>query len=361
MILPATDVLVAHYPPDQVEVLEKARFLIQNKSERDQRAQMRRVIDRLWPTESDRIQNTHWFTTKEGGIAPFRWNRAQRALYRIFQDLDAAREPIRIVIVKARQMGISLFLQSLFYDRVARSAGTSSVTINYDTDVTAELFRKAKLIHDQNWGALDTRRSSTMTIEFAAPHHGKFHTKTAGSVGSGRSLTAQLVHCSEPPLWADMERTMMGITSVVPLKRGTAIVVESTAAGAFGPFYDMWNAAVDRTSRFVPFFAPWFWDDGYFLPFADQAQEQHFARMMPDRDRRLMQRFGLTLPQMHWRRYKIDTEFAGVEARFHQENPCTADEAFLTSGSPVFDQEWLADMRASAREPLWTGDFVLTN
>lgn len=360
-VLAPTEILLKVYEPEIVEILERVRHLVREKSQQDQRDAYRALIDKLWPNEEERIQNTHWITTKEHGLRLMRWNKTQRELYRLIRDIELDGSPVRIVIVKARQLGVSAFIQSFFYDRVNYRPNTASMTVNYEEKVTEELFQKAKLIHDMNIGARPTTRSSTGTIQFRAPHNGTFHTLTAGSKGAARSLTFQYLHASEVPLWPDPEGSFYGMGQSVPLRPNTTIIAESTARGAHGMFYDLWNDACDRKVAYRPFFAPWTWDDNYSLPFQNEAARKDFLRRMSPTDARYQKRYNVTDEQMHWRSQKIATELLGNENMFRQEFPITADEAFLTSGAPVFDPEWIQHLRDSTSTPLWTGDVVLAN
>lgn len=360
-MIPPLDILLQVYDTETVEALEKLRHHTVQMKPQQAKAVLRRFVDKRWPTEAQRINNTHWITVKSGGMGLMRWNRAQRELYKLILELEAAGEPGRIIIVKARQLGISAFMQSLQYDRVSYHPGTNSMTVNYEDKVTEELFRKAKMIHDSHMGALPTTRNPLDTIQFAPPHNGAFFTSTARSVGSGRSMTYQSLHCSELPLWNDPDGTLYGLSQSCPLKPGTLIVIESTARGAFGMFYDLWNAAVERTSNYVPFFAPWHWDEEYTLAFVNEAARRAFKRSLTPKDKRYQETHGLTDEQMNWRAYKTKSDLFGDEAMFRQEFPITADEAFLTSGSPAFDPEWVQDLRMSVRPPLWTGDPIYTS
>jgi hypothetical protein len=53
----------------------------------------------------------------------------------------------------------------------------------------------------------------------------------------------------------------------------------------------------------------------------------------------LQERFGLTSEQLHWRRWRIDQPDIGGDLRkFHQEFPAYPEQAFISTGSHVFDQ-----------------------
>ena len=59
----------------------------------------------------------------------------------------------------------------------------------------------------------------------------------------------------------------------------------------------------------------------------------------------LISEFNLTLEQLYWRRLKVAE---GGPRKFQQEYPAVADEAFLVSGSNVFDPAVVRDMESLA-------------
>jgi hypothetical protein len=75
-------------------------------------------------------------------------------------------------------------------------------------------------------------------------------------------------------------------------------------------------------------------------------------------ERELMERYALTEGQLAWRRWCIANNCGGDANMFRQEYPSNADEAFLHSGTGVFDNEQVILRRETAPEPIKRGDFV---
>lgn len=119
--------------------------------------------------------------------------------------------------------------------------------------------------------------------------------------------------------------------------------MESTANGMSGVFYNQWKAAVEGTSGYIPFFSPWFDSDEY-----REVVPAHFERTFEEED--LVKLHGLDNAQLMFRRRKIAQN--GREA-FFQEYPSTADEAFISSGRPVFNPDQIHRMISEAKEPLY--------
>jgi hypothetical protein len=353
------DLEVIGYDPHEIKVLCEAAKQLNPVADPAKRCEYgRRVLRALWPDELEFLSKQHWIATKTPGVKVLlRPNYAQRRFYS--DVIEVCREeklPIRGIILKARQLGFSTFIQSWQYEQCDRADLRLTMTVSYDDDSTKELFGKAKLIHDNLWFPRTAKRASKGVMEF--DNRSAFYARTAGNTRVGRSLTLHHVHCSEIPTWDDAEEALTSLTSCVPLSPDSSMFYESTAKGAYGPFYEAWTAADEGNSEFIPFFAPWFWDPNYVLPFPDDDRRKRFGREMLAKDRRYMERHKLSLEQMRWRDAKIK-EFQGSVRRFQQEFPAEPMEAFLTTGSPAFDPEKVAELASNAVGPLWSGDAIL--
>ena len=72
--------------------------------------------------------------TKESKIVPFTLNSAQRRLYALMEKLRSEGKPIRIIILKSRQMGFSTLTEALIYYRTA-----TRKNVNYIVQTTVNL------------------------------------------------------------------------------------------------------------------------------------------------------------------------------------------------------------------------------
>jgi hypothetical protein len=359
-MIPPRENLDGYYTQKELEVLDVFRPILTKMKPAEQLPAGRQLLRKLWPDELEYIEKTHWIATKEPGvIKQLRLNYAQKRFYKeVIQRCREDGVPIRAVVLKARQLGFSTFIQSWQFEQCDRENNRRALTVSYDEPTTEEMFQKSLFIRRNQWFPRQTHRERTSTIEFA-DNNSIFYTQTAGNVSAGRSLTVHNLHCSEVPMWENPGETLTGLLQAVPVRPDTSIFFESTARGRRGEFYDAWQKAVSGDSPWVPFFAPWFWDPEYSLGFTSPDQRNAFGRTLDLVERRLIERHNLSLEQLHWRRYKIKGELQGVEAKFRQEFPSSADEAFLTSGSPVFDQDKVADLERNVTPPLWTGDINL--
>jgi len=351
----------------ELEVLDQFRPIISGLSEEDRGEIGRALCRKLWPDEDQYMQKLHLIIAGKnagggsdvGMVKQLRFNYAQQRFYKdVIVRCRSENRPVRGVVLKARQLGFSTFIQSWQYEQCDRERHHFAMTVSYDQASTEELFQKAFFIHSNVWFPRETSRKSLDTLEFAG-HGSTFFARTAGNVSLGRGLTLHHVHCSEMPMWSGADEALTGLLQAVPVRNDTSILYESTAKGRTGEFYDAWNAAERGSSDFVPFFAPWFWDDNYRLDFATDDHARKFGRSLTPVEITLKDEHKLALEQLHWRRYKIRSEMSGSEARFRQEFPSNPSEAFLTTGSPVFDAEAIHQLERGSREPIWVGSITL--
>ena len=313
----------------------------------------------LWPDEISFLAKTIWITRKKGPPCLLVPNDAQRRFYReVVQFCENEGRPVRGIILKARQLGFSTFIQALHYVKCVLNQHRFALTVSYDVPSTVELFAKASFAHGRMWFPLPTQFHSTKKIEFKEPFGSKFHAITSGNENIGRSYTFHHVHCSEIPMWQDAETTLAGLGEAIPSGLDTTVFWESTARGLGNIFYEAWKDAESGSSDFIPFFAPWFEDPTYSTEFPSDDHLNRFMRSLSVEDRKFQEAYQLTPQQMQWRDLKIRSPNM-TRALFKQEYPSCAEEAFLTSGAPVFDPETIVDMLQHTKDPVRRCDIVL--
>lgn len=283
---------------------------------------------------------------KEGHIIPLTLNEPQMKLYRALAQQDKAGKPMRAIVLKARQMGFSTLTEAIIFKRTATKRGVRSGIVAHKDESTANLFNMSKLIYNNLPDELRPERKASNAYELVFDNRegtglgSSIRAMTAGGQGIGRSDTFQNLHLSEFAFWpGDKKLTLAGIMQAVPAGAGTMVVIESTANG-FDEFKAMWDRAVAGESDFVPVFCGW-WElagyrrlyDGFDLTDAEQAMQA---------------RYGLDCEQLAWRRWCIDNMCGGDEQLFRQEYPACPEEAFLSTGECVFDQDAVSARLASA-------------
>lgn len=311
------------------------------------------------------IEKNLYIRTKDSRIVPLKLNPAQIRLYKALQAQHRAKKPMRVIILKARQLGFSTLAEALIFQRTATKRNVNSLIVAHREDSTANLFKMSKLFFEQLPDELRPMHKSSNARElvFENPERdpqkkaadpglmSRIRCNTAGGAGIGRSDTIHNVHASEFAFWSgDKTATWIGIMQAVPATPDTMVIVESTANG-FDEFHRMWEAAVRGESDFEPLFFPWFENPAYRRKAAPKT-------VWTAEEQALREQYGLDDEQLSWRRWCIRNNCAGDERIFRQEYPSCPDEAFLTTGQSVFDNEKAAARRRSAVQPAARGEFV---
>jgi hypothetical protein len=346
------------YTPAEIDYLEEIRTDLLRIPENLRDDQGRQLIRHLWQDPLTYIRKTHFIKTKKPGrVVLFKPNYVQQKLYDAMQVPAKKNRPVLVVILKARQLGCSTFIQSLFHEWMDREPTRSALTISYSSESTVELFQKTLFVRRNQWFPRRAIRDRGKILEL--DNDSTFFAKTAGTDSVGRGDTFHYLHCSEIPMWPDADEAFTSAMQCVPSEPATCIILESTARGAVGPFYDEWSKSEDGRSDFIPFFAPWFWDPDYTRPFPSKSYEGEFAASLNLEERRLAERHGVTNEQLHWRRWAIANRCQGSVNKFKQEYPSTAQEAFLTTGSPVFDAVAVNELQHNCVPAIWHGGITL--
>jgi hypothetical protein len=279
--------------------------------------------------------------TKQGKIAPLVLNRVQtRFMAKVIEQL-AKTGKVRMVVLKARQQGLSTVITALQYWWVSQRKAQKGLVMAHEGDSTTTLFDMYKRIHDNAPDIVrpSTKYSSRSELVFDKLDSA-FRVATAGGRGVARGEMLTFAHLSEVAFWppAFANNNFNGLVQAIPEEDGTFIFLESTAQGVTGKFYEMYQGAVRRDhlwNGYEVFFSAWFESDEYREPapadFVRTPEEEDLVLQFSDN--------GLTSnDQLYWRRKKVATN--GIDL-FKQEYPATPEEAFLSTGRPIFNTESL--------------------
>ena len=281
--------------------------------------------------------------TKEGKIAPLELNPAQQILQKAVDDQMRTEGKVRIIILKARQQGLSTHVGGYLYFSVSQRPASKAMVITHHADSTRALFDMTKRYHEHCPDILKphTKYSSRREMNFDVLDS-SFVVATAGGESIGRGETLTHVHASELAFWQKSTAldNWNGLTQAVPNTKGTAVFVESTANGVNGIFYDLWRGAVDGSNGYVPVFIPWFTDPDY-----RESVPGNFERTPEEEE--IADKYSLDNEQLMFRRKKIAQNGHDL---FRQEYPSEPDEAFLTTGRPVFNPDQLQDALDDTQE-----------
>jgi len=265
----------------------------------------------------------------------------QQKLLEIFFRQRSADKPIRIIILKARQLGISsLIAVILTTEMFMRDELRCCVAAHEKTRVAEYLYayylnflhylpEPMKLLaakKNEMGGHRLLKTRSHIACDFEAQIRGR---------------AMDYLHLSEAAYYKDLPTFMGAVDATLALSPGTGIFMESTARGYDDDFHRRWQSAELGEDIFEPLFLAWYLHPDYQEPFANIDErgkfEDSIEKGMHDRwgnEWELHQNPDITLENLKWRRNKLT---AITLDDFYREYPSTPEEAFEYTDTNVFD------------------------
>jgi hypothetical protein len=308
--------------------------------------------------------NHLFIQTKKGDLVPFELNKSQRLRQKMLDEMDEANIPIRVWEAKARQAGCSTHIQGWMFHRCITKRDEVALIAAHADHSVHSIFTKAKMFLDNLPVKLQplTKYNNRAELDFRAPTgasglRSRLSVMTAKSAEDARGTTARLAHFSEVAFYKQPERYFLATLQSMPDEPGTFAYAESTCNGSGDFHHTMYLSAKVWQEELYPwmclkkkypgnpdsdwyaYFTPWFIVDEYKKPL--NCSEEEFVASLDGAEKELLEKFGewVTLENLSWRRSTISSKCGGSIGRFHQEYPSTDEEAFSSSGSPVFDRD----------------------
>lgn len=333
-----------------------------------------------------------WIHNKDAGSdVLFRLRYPQRILVSRFEDKRKAGLPIRLILLKARQWGGSTTTQLyMAWLQFLHKRGLNSLIIAHQgsaSDEIKDMFDTmikgypVELLHDMGEPYNENepkmvgvgKSGSTSRVP---QRNCKIKIGTAERPDGCRGGAYSLVHLSEVGIWKrtdgkSPEDIVRSACSGILLRPLTMIVMESTANGTGNFFHTEYSAAVDphTPSQFEALFIAWFQIEQYSLPFDSGEALRDFAKWLYDNrenDNVLSSREecgkylwwlwekGASLEAINW--YIKERSGKSDHAIMASEFPSDDIEAFVHSGTMVFDKYQVEEFEKACRPPRYIGD-----
>ncbi|MDJ0894812.1 MAG: hypothetical protein QNJ92_06690 [Alphaproteobacteria bacterium] len=281
--------------------------------------------------------------TKDKKVAPLLLNEYQQILHETAERQLRETGRVRIIVPKARQGGVSTYVQGRAYHKTTHTKGMRAFILTHSDQATQNIFGMAKRF-DENCPAPvrpQVSASNANELHFGLIDSG-YKVATAKAAGVGRSDTIQFFHGSEVAFWPNAEEHATGALQAVPDGDGTEIWLESTGNGMGNYFYRMCQAALKGESEYEIVFLPWF----LLVEYAKDVPDD----WRPSDDWILYgNAFDLSREQLYWA-FTKSRELAIADklptdkpcSRFLQEYPRTLEEAFQLRQTDSFISSDLA-------------------
>lgn len=304
---------------------------------------------------------------EKGVVRRFSFRVAQRLLFDIICELESSGASIEIMILKARQLGMSTLTELLVAHRIIFSYGATAVIGSADQSKTSEMSNMLLLCYDMLpcWlrptptSRVESDRGKLMFGQLASGvrfQHG------AQKLGIATGSTPTIYHLSEVALYTDHLKLIdEGLWKAVHASPRVLGILESTGRSNQGWWAKTWyySKAHWPSSRMCPVFLPWFCGVEIYPMEADRRSHPIPLGWRPDRDTRahvakshlyvrsnplLARHLGAdySMPpdqQWYWEWNHQEAKYKGGEGSFLQEMAGDDEEALQRSIESVFGHE----------------------
>ena len=267
------------------------------------------------------MANYFYIVNKDGDAVLFNLRPEQDTVYKTIGEHVNAGEGCKIIILKARQLGISTFSVMLMLSNAISGKNQNSMMITHKQDISDELFSRILFAFNHLPKELkpDVAKNNSGELVFdnnkgtGLNNKIKIRTASENSTGLGRGETITgILHISEYPQWKLKDKGKE-LGSILNACSPRAVVIMEATARGYDDFKDRWDKAVSGENGWIPLFFPWFSDPKYVKPY--------WGFEFNEEELELKKRFGLSNEQLAFRRKVIMEDYNGDVNMFHQEYP----------------------------------------
>lgn len=293
-----------------------------------------------------------------GANVAFVLNSAQQRVLAALERQRVAGEPIRLILLKARQWGGSTLIQVyMAWIQIIHRRNWHSLICAHVKDASVVIRGMySKLLSEYPQDCWD---------EEEAPKFVAFERSVNTRVIAGRDCRVTLAssenqdavrggdysmaHLSEVAFWKDSGNHspvdfVRAVCAGIPLAPYSLIVIESTANGVGNYFHDMWQRSTEGQSGYEPVFVAW---HDIAINRLAVKDEKSFASSLDDYERRFLAD-GLDKEQVNWyHRKRIDNK---SHSAMMAEYPSTPLEAFTATDTSIFSREEVERLRRGCVE-----------
>ena len=302
-----------------------------------------------------------WIYNKARKLIQVPANPFQERVGKVLAYCLVHRIPIRLLILKPRQKGSSTISTAVLY-WLSRLKAIKSIIMGGQYDQVENLWDILK-----TYQATDRYPWSNQGIvnsQHAEWTNGSLcDWETAGDTEAARSGTFQGMVATEAHRWReggkqDATAVLTGALNCVDDAADTLIILETTASGDHGTYFDYWQNAI-TLEDYIAGRIPDDWN-GYFRvfsPWYEHADSEHeltpdqvryVESTYTDEERAMVATYNLRPGHISWYRKTLRSKCKRDPAIMKRENPSTPEEAFHASSNRRFNTAGLQILETKA-------------
>jgi hypothetical protein len=320
------------------------------------------------------LENYHTIRDEQGRLRtlyPF-WDH-QEIIYAAYEKEWEAKGCFRAIILKPRQCGGTTWSSGFLFHATIFTPQSYSLTMAQDDRVSGEIFQRLMdAYHNLPWWLQPEYASKQQGLHviFQRNDEGKrvvdpglgstlivSNAQKISGIAIGRTI--RNLHGSEVSRWPSADAWTSDIKPSLNARDMKAIL-ESTAWGRNGLFFNMWRAAEQGKSNWLPIFIPVYRVRKYSIPvkknenFVLTDEEKHLRETIKTKEN-----FTIPLGFFKWRREDIieTINATGSDETHDEAYPITPGAAFLSSGFGAFPKKKLNEQeKLHCRDPILIGE-----
>lgn len=286
--------------------------------------------------------------TKAGDVIRPEVNEYQAEISEIVEWCHDHGRPCRIIGLKPRQKGSSTVSVGVGHVRLKAKDKTSGLIAGGAHFQGSNLFGILSTYAEED--ELDPGSCKVQDKVAVYANGSEMGRITLANSNAGRSGTYQFMLVTEVAYLAEegvanAAEVLNGLLKCVGFEPDTIIILESTAKGASGDYYERYQKAITfdefkaGKDGYVKVFCPWY-------RFKDSRRDPEKEGIvgwesLTDFEGELSRKWGLDLEQIAWMRWALRDECNGDWDRFCQDYPFDEETAFLKSGRGRFNVDGL--------------------
>ena len=323
---------------------------------------------RLWAERYEKID------LKDGSTKPWKLNILQRRFGEAMAWCIANNRPMRFLSLKPRQKGSSTgWMGGVKWFSESQPNPKRTLIIGHEYSATDNMWAILNRFIENDGYAWDGPVKVT-DKKITFPNRSIVQKETARDTRAGRSATCQVIIGTEVAHWAQFgvanaDNVLSGMMNTMPHLPGTLAVLETTANGPSGVFFDYWTAPTTQFLHeakakdlrgWIKIFAGWHEFDDSKDELTDAQKEELMDNLTED-EKGIMARLGIGPEYIAFRRRTIATEFKGDANRFKQEFPENPEEAFTASSPSFFSHDGIGRLESIIGEMVPSGGVLDTS
>ena len=320
------------------------------------------------------MENYYVIRDERGQLrALFPWWEHQETVYEAVESDWKELGCCRRIILKPRQAGSTTWNAALIYHATVFVPNTYSLVMGQDEEVSKEIYQRiidafsntpwwlrpeymskqaARQVifqrNDEHQRDIDPGLGSTLHISNSQRGTGIAIGRTVKNI-----LASEVSRWPDPQIWTSDIKPSLNAPDMLG-------IMESTAYGRSGLYYNMWRAAEAGKSVWRPLFIPVYKVRKYSMPvyksdnFVLTSDEKALRRNVNKKEK-----YVIPLGFFKWRRQQIDETIAATrsEETFLESYPITPGEAFISSGFCAFPRKCLNEQeQKNCRPPALVGE-----